>query len=132
MPAAGPPILRVSYGLTLHLHQRVQSFPRAHRYSIGQALTERSLALTTALVAANAAANPQGRLAELHTAGSALATLRITLRLAFDLKCFSAKEQALLLTRLEDVGRQLAGWVAYTLKQQTPAPETLPRGTAPA
>jgi hypothetical protein len=72
MPAAGPPILRVSYGLTLHLHQRVQSFPRAHRYSIGQALTERSLALTTALVATNAATNLQGCLAELHTAGLAL------------------------------------------------------------
>lgn len=117
---AGPPILRVSYGLTLHLHERVVSFPKSHRYSLGQALTERALALTTALVAANTETSPHGRLQELNTASSALATLRITLRIAYDLRCFSAKEQALLLTRLEDVGRQLAGWVAYTCKQQTP------------
>jgi hypothetical protein len=114
--SSGPPILRVSYGLTLLLHTRVNSFPRQHRFSLGQELTQQSLALTLALVGGNAETSSAARLTRLETASTTLAVIRITLRLAYDLRCFSAKEHAHILSSLEDVGRQLAGWIDYTRK----------------
>jgi hypothetical protein len=113
---SGPPILRVSYGLTLSLHQRVNSFPRQYRFTLGQELTQQTLSLTTTLVAANAETTTATRMARLETASSCLAVVRITLRLAYDLRCFSSKEHAHILASLEDVGRQLAGWTEYTRK----------------
>jgi len=113
---SGPPILRVSYGLTLGLHQRVNSFPRQYRFTLGQELTQQTLSLTTSLVAANAETSAAARLSRLETASSQLAIVRITLRLTYDLRCFSSKEHAHILASLEDVGRQLAGWAEYTRK----------------
>jgi 23S rRNA-intervening sequence protein len=111
-----PPILRVSYGLTLLLHTRVNSFPRQHRFTLGQELTRQSLELTTLLVAGNAEKDSAARLSRLEMASTTLAIVRITLRLAYDLRCFSAKEHAHIVASLEDVGRQLAGWTEYTRK----------------
>jgi len=113
---SGPPILRVSYGLTLLLHQRVNSFPRQYRFSVGQEITQQTLAITSALVGANVETSSAARLLRLEMASTTLAVVRINLRLAYDLRCFSAKEHAHILASLEDVGRQLAGWIEYTRK----------------
>ena len=115
-PPSGPPILRVIYGVTLQLHQRVNSFPRQYRFSLGQELTQQSLAITSALVAANTQTRPEDRLTRLESASVNLAVVRITLRLAYDLRCFSAKEHAHILASIEDVGRQLSGWSEHTRK----------------
>jgi four helix bundle protein len=113
---SGPPILRHTYTLNLQLHRRVHSFPRQHRFSIGQELTQSALALLKKLVEANAHRDSAARLAKLEESQVSLAVVRITLRLAYDLRCFAGTEHTQISIQLEEVGKQLHGWVEFTRK----------------
>ena len=91
MNTLGPPILRQTYALTLHLHTRVHSFPKQHRFSLGQHLTQQALGLLNDLTEANTLRNAQARFEKLERSLGVVATLRVNLRLCYDLRYFSQR-----------------------------------------
>ncbi len=85
------------YELTRYLAERVATFPRAHRYTLG--VRARYL--------------PRGatKLDLLRTVNVELEVLRFRLRLAHDLKALPHQSHEHALYRVRACGRQLGGWV---------------------
>ena len=72
-----------AYDLALWLIQKVEKFPRSHRFGVGERIVARALDLVERLTAAAYSADKR---APLEAANEAVNSLRLLLRLAFDLR----------------------------------------------
>ncbi len=86
---------------------KVENFPRAHRFTVGERLTCQTLDLLTTLVEA---AYARDKLKLLDLAIRRINGIRYLLRLAKDLKLFSAESWAFSAERLDEIGRMAGGW----------------------
>ena len=126
------PIIQCSYQLALELHRLVVKFPRHLRYGLGERLTAGAHDFLDGVIAANFHRGHQQRTTRLQELSPVLLSLRITLRLAQDLRSVSLGEGALVMARLEDLSKQLAAWTRWSQGRGTSAvPSTPPGPTAP-
>lgn len=96
------------YDLTLYLIQRVEKFPRHHRYSLGTSVESR---LQTILALLLRARYTRDRSACLADANIELEILRFQLRLAKDLQALPLRSHGHAAKLLEGIGAQLGGWL---------------------
>ncbi|MBV8780212.1 MAG: diversity-generating retroelement protein Avd [Phycisphaerae bacterium] len=96
------------YDFMLYLIQRVETFPRHHRYSLGIAIENR---LQTILALLLRAKYIQDKLPQLREANIELEVLRFQMRLASDLKAMPAKSYGHSTGLLLEIGSQVGGWI---------------------
>ena len=88
-----PPVVNKAYDFVLWLLPKVENFPRAHRFTVGDRLTANGLDLLTSLVEA----------AYAHST-------RYLLRLAKDLRLLSVDSYGFSEEKLDEIGRMVGGW----------------------
>lgn len=96
-----------TYDFVLWLLPKVENFPRAHRFTVGERLTSHGLDLLTALVEA-AYARQKAEL--LEQASRKVNSTRYLLRMAKDLKLMSVDAYSFSAEKLDEIGRMVGGW----------------------
>ena len=109
------PVFQAIYDLILEIHNRVENFPRVHRYSIGEKIKNISFDLLDLVVKANSVKNKE---VYLGGAEDILEKLKIYIRLCFDLKILGNKGFEFLIRGMDEIGRQLNKWKEWSLKQE--------------
>ena len=109
------PIFQSIYDLILEIHKRVDSFPRVHRYSIGEKIKNIGFDLLDLVIKANSVKNKETYLGE---AEDVLEKLKIYIRLCFDLEIMGGNGFEFLVKKMDEIGRQLKGWKEWSLKQK--------------
>ncbi len=96
-----------TYDFVLWLVQKVENFPKAHRFTVGERLTAQGLDLLSMLVEA-AYARQKSDL--LEQASRKVNSTRYLLRMAKDLKLMSIDSYGHSAERLDEIGRMVGGW----------------------
>lgn len=104
------PIFQLAYQLTLEIHQTVRQFSREYKYTLGQKLKEIISDLLDLIVAAN---SKEDKAEILEEARAKLEQFRIHLRLACDLKILGLKKYEAFNRTLEEISKQLSGWLEW-------------------
>ena len=112
---AAPAIVGLAYEFVLWLIPKVDGFPRAHRFTVGERLTANGLDLLTTLVEA-AYARDKAEL--LQQANRKINATRYLLRLAKDLRLLSVDSWGFSVDKLDEIGRMAGGW--HRAAQQKP------------
>lgn len=95
------------YDFMLYLIQRIEKFPRHHRYSLGIALENRLQEILALLLRAKYAREKTTLLDEVNVE---LDVLRFQVRLAKDLKALPTRSHGHAGKLLLDIGSQVGGW----------------------
>ena len=106
------------YDLVLWLIPRINEFPRAQRFVLGERIETTALDLLDILVEAQYS---QDKLELLSRANLALARLRHLLRLANDLHFLGVRRFEFVSEHVEEIGRMIGGWVKHQ-QSKRPAP----------
>ncbi len=109
------PIFQLTYQLTLEIHRATHQFPREYKYTSGQKLKEIISDLLDLIVVAN---SKEDKVEILEEARSKLEQFRIHLRLTCDLKILGLKRYEAFNRTLEDISKQLSGWLEWSKKKQ--------------
>ena len=105
------PVLKVIsdfYDFMLYLVQRIEKFPRHHRYSLGVAMENRMQVLLALLLRAK---YTHEKSLPLREANIELEVRRFQLRLASDLKAILPQSYGHASKLLLEVGAQVGGWL---------------------
>lgn len=100
-------VVQKNYEFSIWLIQKVERFPRAHRFSVGDRLVARSLDLREALLEA---AYSSAKGPALERAGRHINLLRHLIRMAKDLGLMGVDPYGHASERLEEIGRMAGGW----------------------
>ena len=109
--AAEPRVLVCLYDLTLWYLQRTNRYPKNWRVTLGDAVDR--LLLDMLATAQQARVTP-GKAGHLSALSEKLESLRMLTRLGRDLGCLEVNQYEYVAKRLDEIGRQVGGW----LKQQ--------------
>lgn len=107
-PQDTPIVVKRLYDLALWYLQRIEKFPKAYRYTLGEKLQASLLEVLELLVEASYAKNKK---TPLEQANRRLHRVRILTRLASDLRCLSLNQQEFVAREADEVGRQIGGWL---------------------
>jgi hypothetical protein len=110
MAKASPEMLVIAkaYDLVLWSSERVATFPRSHRFTLGDRLERRLYDVLDLLLRAKYVRERAGLLRQ---ANLELEMLRFQFRLARDLKCISLDSYGFASRTVNDVGSLLGGWI---------------------
>jgi hypothetical protein len=123
------PIFQATYILTLAIYKATGNFKKEYKYTLGEQLKLLCHNLLDLIVLANIT---QEKALELEKLNIKLETLRIHLRLAFDLKAVSAGLLGELNRQIEEIGKQIGGWQKWAAKTVSPpAPAGVSRAQGP-
>ena len=108
-PDAGAPIVVTkTYTFVKWLLPKVENFPRAHKFTVGERLTANGLDLLTTLVEAAYSSRKEELL---QTANRKVNSTRYLLRLAQDLHLLTMDSYAFSAGELDEIGRMVGGWM---------------------
>jgi hypothetical protein len=111
MLASQLPVYRDTFELVSLLVDYVAIFPKSHKYTIGQKITNVSLELFEYLQLANRAAdNKPARAKYLEGFLIKFKLLKVLLRLCNEKRIITVKQTARLAAYTEKIGRQVTGW----------------------
>jgi hypothetical protein len=116
------PIVQVTYQLSLDLRRTIAKFPRAHRNSLGDFLSQGLGAFLETIVRTNHLTDHSERVRSLRVLMGQLLSIRLHLRMAKDLGCLSKGQFADFSRKLDDIQRQLIGWHKWAKTQLAPSP----------
>jgi hypothetical protein len=102
-----PLVVERAYDFVLWLLPKVENFPKAHRFTIGERLTMQGLDLLTSLVEA---AYTRDKAGLLDQASRKVNSTRLLLRMAKDLKLMSVDAYGFSAEKLDEIGRMVGGW----------------------
>jgi four helix bundle protein len=100
-------IFQSAYILTLEIYRSVSNFKKEHKYTLGEKLKLICHGMLDLIMIANSEKNKNEYLRKLEYKTE---TLRIYLRLAFDLKIISAGYLEKTNKQLEEIKKQIGGW----------------------
>ncbi len=101
-------VLSDFYDFTLWMTQRIEKFPRHHRYTLGAAMEQRLQDILASLLRAKFR---KKKLNFLNDANLELEILRFQLRLAGDLKAIPGKSIGHAVKCMAGIGMQIGGWI---------------------
>ena len=101
-----PVIIQKTYEFVLWLLPKVESFPRAYRFTVGERLSGAGLDLLTTLVEAAYSSNKKGLL---DVANRKVNAIRYLLRLAKDLKLMTLDSYGFSAEHVDEIGRMVGG-----------------------
>ena len=102
-----PVVVGKAYDFVLWLLPKVETFPRSHRFTIGERLSAQGLDV---LVILTEAAYTSGKDDLLTQANRKINSTRLLLRLSKDLRLLSLDAYAFAAERLDEIGRMVGGW----------------------
>ena len=108
-------VIQDFYDVALWLIRHVEKFPRHHRYSLGRDMEARIQTILALLLRAKYTRN---KTAHLGDANIELEILRFQVRLAKDLKALPARSHAHAAKVMDEIGRQIGGWLAAGKSRQ--------------
>jgi four helix bundle protein len=108
-------IFQTVYLLTLEAYRMAGNFPREHKYTLGEKIKQSGHELLDLVALANAARDKRETLNQL---GIKLESLRVCLRLAFDLKIISPGKLEAFNRQVENIARQISGWQKWASKEK--------------
>lgn len=109
MANAGVPVaVTKTYDFVLWLLPKVENFPRAHKFTVGERLSANGMDLLSLLI--EAAYSSRRKLELLEQANTKINVTRFQLRLAKDLKLMTMDSYAFSAERLDEIGRMVGGW----------------------
>jgi len=117
------PIFQLTYKLTIAIYQTTHLFPRDFKYTLGQKLKEVISDLLNLIVEAN---SMKYKTETLERAWTKFEQFRIQLRLACDLKILGLKRYEAFNRDLEEIAKQLSGWLEWSRKNCQPASCVIP------
>jgi len=104
------PIFSKTYDLLLWLIPKATTFPRAHRFGLGERVVKLALDFQESLISAGLKSGI-ARLELLKTADVQLAKLRQMLRLCKDLELLSIGKYEYSAAQVVEIGKLLGGWL---------------------
>lgn len=102
-----PVVVQKAYEFNVWLIEKVQRFPRNHRFGVGDRLLQGVLDLLLKLVDA---AYARERVRILTEVNSLLNRMRFLLRLAKDLRLLTIDSYGFAAERVDEIGRMAGGW----------------------
>lgn len=109
------PLYLAVYKLLLYLYLLVNNFPKSYKYSLGQNILDLAWETLDFVILANSLPNKE-KPEPIRHASVAFDKLKIRLRLAHEIKLINHKKQAFLAEKNEEIGKMLAGWLAWAEK----------------
>jgi hypothetical protein len=107
------PVIQKMYDLIKWLIPQIAKLPRSHKFTLGDRITNLALDTLDLLVQA---VYTRRKLELLKQANLNLERLRYMIRLCYDLKLFSLKGYEYVSREINEVGKQVGGWIK---QQQT-------------
>ncbi len=104
---SAPVVVAKTYDFVKWLLPKVENFPRAHKFTVGERLSVQGLDLLGALVEAAYSVRKDELL---QTANRKVNSTRYLLRLAKDLKLMTMDSYAFSAEQLDEIGRMVGGW----------------------
>ncbi|MBS0202905.1 MAG: diversity-generating retroelement protein Avd [Planctomycetes bacterium] len=101
------PIIRAWYEFLIWIVPKIEKFPRNLRFTLGERLEQRILAVLETLIRARYSRN---RLNLLEAANTELDVILYLLRAAHDLKALPTRAYGMTSEKLLEIGVQLGGW----------------------
>jgi len=101
------PVFQDTYQLALKIFQLTQHFSREYKYTLGQDMKHDCLCLVRSIYRANKA---RSKVEYLEQFLDEFEVLKLEVRLCFDLKLITIKQQSELALQMETIGRQITGW----------------------
>jgi 23S rRNA-intervening sequence protein len=109
----GPKVITAAYDFIKWAIPHAAKFPRNQRYTLGERIESKLVALLDLLIEAQYS---KEKTTALKKANLGIEQLRYLFRLAYDLRLISIKDYAQSSEYLANIGSQLGGWI----KQQNP------------
>ena len=106
----GVPITQKTYDFYKLLLSHVLRFPKIERYATGGTLQDETLELLKCLLAASSTSGPP-KGDHLKRASLQLETVKVFVRLAYDIRAVDQKGYIRLQEDLQEIGRMLGGWI---------------------
>ncbi|MBI2808206.1 MAG: diversity-generating retroelement protein Avd [Planctomycetes bacterium] len=104
-------ILSDFYDLMKYMTERIEKFPRHHRYSLGLSMENRLQQILGALIRAKYTGAHESKRLLLADVNIELEVLRYQARLALECRCLAPNSHAHAAKLLEWVGAQVGGWL---------------------
>jgi len=102
------PIFQKVYDFLIRLQHYIDRMPRFYRYTHGEKLINLSLEFLYLIIQANSVSKKYPILTK---ADQELEKIRIHIRLLHDLESFTEHQYEVLSRELENIGKQLGGWL---------------------
>lgn len=101
------PVYKVSYDLLVELFHFVKGFTREYKFTLGESMKKEVMEMITNIYRANSARN-KGPL--IQAARENVETIRLFLRLTYDLKQITIEKFVSLNEKIESISKQLTAW----------------------
>jgi hypothetical protein len=111
-------VIRKTYDLVKWACAHTSHFPRNHRFVLGERIERRLYDLLETLIQAR---YTRDRQALLRQANLSLEVLRFQMRLAHDLQCLRTRSYGFVSELLQEIGRQVGGWLKASGAERTKA-----------
>ncbi|MGD1008261.1 MAG: four helix bundle protein [Ignavibacteriaceae bacterium] len=102
------PVYKAAYDLVLVVFGLVKNFNKEYKYTIGESLKKETIEAITNIYRANI---NQEKSALLVKARENIEVVRLYIRLLKDLRQISIKQIAFVNTHIENISKQLTGWL---------------------
>lgn len=112
------PVIQKAYDLVCWFIPILNRMPRDHRFALGDRMTTNLYELLEGLIAARYSKN---RAARLEAMNAKLDTLRYQVRLCLDFRLIDKDRYAFASRSLQEVGRELGGWIKHLQKKVSPS-----------
>jgi len=103
------PVYRASYDLLLELFRFTKEFKREYKFTLGKSMKKEMVEMIGNIYRANSSF--EKRKEKILAARENVETIRLFLRLSKDLKIIGVEKFVSLNLKLENVSKQLAGWL---------------------
>jgi len=107
------PLYLKSYKLIIYLYLLVAQFPKSYKFSLGGDILQCVWGVLDCVIEANSLPNNQKREPIIKAVAWHDKCL-IRIRLAHELKLMSDKKYAFVMEQNEEIGKMLAGWLAWS------------------
>ena len=108
------PLFMTVYKLYVTWHQRCEKLPKKDRFTIGQKVENQLLELLTLIITAYHTKDLSLKRKTLSQANVSLECIKITIRLAKDVKSLEQRWYIDYEGRLQEAGKMLGGWMRHT------------------
>lgn len=109
------PIYKATYDLVLVVFRLVKNFTKEYKYTLGESIKKEAIEAVTNIYRANV---KKDKTEYLEKTRENIEVLRLYIRLAKDLKCISVKQIAFVNGHIENVSKQLTGWLKSQNKEK--------------
>lgn len=111
------PIYIKAYKLQKYLYLLIKNFKKEYKYTLGQSILDSCMSLLDEIITINTAPNHK-KAEAINSASSSFDKLKLRLRIAHELKLISNRQYSYILPQNEEIGKMLAGWYSWALKQK--------------